>query len=70
PLFSDSDNDGLGDACDPVDNNHTDNDRMPDLFETENGVDPLDSSDAALDRDADGLTNRQGFVLGTDPSNP
>lgn len=48
-----NDGDGLGDVCDDDD----DNDGISDLVETNNGLDPFDDSDAALDLDGDGLTN-------------
>jgi hypothetical protein len=60
-----SDSDTLGNACDPDD----DGDTMPDTYETQNGLDPLNSADAALDADRDGFTNVQEFSAGTDPRN-
>jgi len=46
-----------------------DRDGIPDLTETELGLAPNDPSDAALDRDGDGQSNRAEFVAGTDPTN-
>ena len=48
---------------------------MPDSWEIENGLDPNDPSDAALDSDNDGLTNLEEFEFyntygtSTDPNN-
>jgi hypothetical protein len=39
----------------------TDGDCMPDRFELDHGLNPLDPSDAALDTDGDGLTNLEEF---------
>jgi hypothetical protein len=66
PAQADTDSDSIGDACDPDD----DNDGMPDSFETANGFDPLDTSDADEDADGDGLTNLQEFLAGLDPNDP
>ena len=46
----------------------TDGDGMSDGWETANGLDPSDATDAALDPDADGLTNLDEFQGGTDPA--
>jgi len=62
----DTDGDGQGNACDSDD----DNDGLPDTFEKSNGLNPLDGSDAALDKDADGLSNLKEFQLGTKINNP
>ena len=40
---------------------------MPDVYEIDNGFDPLDAADAAEDRDHDGLTSLQEYQQGTDP---
>jgi len=60
----DTDGDGLGNSCDPDD----DNDGMPDTYEQEVGLDPL-SFDAEDDADSDGLTNFEEYELGTEPFN-
>ena len=48
----------------------SDGDEMPDVFETANGLDPLNPLDASGDLDEDGLTNIQEFNLGTRANNP
>jgi len=45
----------------------SDDDGLPDSWERDHGLDPLDPSDALVDLDGDGLTNLQEFLLGTDP---
>ncbi len=45
-----------------------DGDGMSDTWETANGLDPTDPADAAGDPDADGLTNLDEFLEGTDPN--
>jgi hypothetical protein len=62
----DTDGDGEGDRCDSDD----DNDGMTDLYELENGFDPLDPDDAGGDADLDGETNLAESRLGTDPRDP
>lgn len=53
----DTDGDAAGDSCDPDD----DNDGLPDAYEREHGLNPLDPADAALDRDGDGSSNLEEF---------
>ncbi len=60
----DTDGDGTGNNADPDD----DNDGMPDTWETENELNPLDAADASLDPDGDGLTNLQEYQGDTDPN--
>jgi len=44
-----------------------DDDGIADGWETDHGLDPSDPADAAADPDADGLSNYQEFLDGTDP---
>jgi hypothetical protein len=48
----------------------SDGDGLPDDWENLYSLDPLNPNDAALDSDADGLTNLQEFQLGTNPRDP
>ena len=72
--LGDSDFDGLSDGREhrlhdtAPDNPDTDDDGMPDGWELENSLDPLDDSDAAPDDDMDGLSNLQEYWNGTNPS--
>lgn len=59
---TDTDGDGVGNNAD----NDDDDDGMPDQFEIDNGLDPLDPSDANEDADGDGSTNLEEFLAGTD----
>ena len=63
-VLLDTDADGTPDVTDPDD----DNDGMPDTWETENGLNPLDAADASLDPDGDGLTNLQEYQEDTNPN--
>jgi hypothetical protein len=47
--------------------NDTDGDGMPDWFEDAYGLDKYNPGDASLDKDGDGLTNLEEFLLGTRP---
>ena len=57
----DTDGDGQGDNADTDD----DGDSLPDVYELENGLSPLDPADANADADGDGWTNLVEFTQGT-----
>jgi len=44
-----------------------DGDGMPDRWEYDHDLDPLDPSDALVDSDGDGFLNRHEYIAGTDP---
>ncbi len=54
-----TDGDEAGNVCDDDD----DNDGMPDAYEVENQLNPLDRADAGLDEDGDGLSNLREYQL-------
>jgi parallel beta-helix repeat protein len=60
----DTDGDGEPDLTDEDD----DGDGIPDAWEIENGMDPLNALDASIDSDHDGLTNLQEYQFGNDPN--
>ncbi|MBF0371559.1 MAG: DUF1566 domain-containing protein [Magnetococcales bacterium] len=60
----DTDNDGTGNYADSDD----DGDGLPDTFEAQYGLDPLDENDAAVDADGDGASNLAEYQAGTDPT--
>ena len=70
--FGDFDGDGLSDArefaakTNPL-RSDSDSDGIPDNWEVERGLDPLDAADAALDYDGDGMSNQLEYELGVDP---
>ena len=45
----------------------SDGDGLPDKYERDNGMNPLDANDAAVDSDGDGFTNREEWQSGTKP---
>ena len=59
----DTDKDGIGNNADADD----DNDGMPDTWELENGLNPLDATDANKDLDQDGRSNLDEFLQNTNP---
>ncbi|MBA4387871.1 MAG: hypothetical protein C0404_07810 [Verrucomicrobia bacterium] len=65
PDTGDWDVDGIPDTNDPDD----DNDGIPDVWESANGLNQRNTSDAAQDADGDGLTNLQEYIAGTNPRN-
>lgn len=48
----------------------TDGDRMPDVWEKQNGFNELDPADALLDADDDRWSNLGEYLAGTDPRDP
>jgi hypothetical protein len=70
---NDSDGDGVNNLNDPfpLDADATldsDDDQMPDSWESSFGLDPQDAADASLDADGDGNSNLQEYNDGTDPN--
>lgn len=70
---NDTDGDGVNNSNDPfpLDADATldsDDDQMPDSWETEFGLNPQDAADASLDADGDGNSNLQEYNDGTDPN--
>jgi len=64
-VLRDTDRDGIPD----INDNDKDGDGMPDSWEIKYGLNPLNSSDAPIDNDGDGLTNLQEYLSNTDPNN-
>jgi len=52
----------------PEPGDDTDNDGLPDIYEYEHGLDPLDDADALGDSDGDGYSNLEEYEQGTDPT--
>lgn len=71
PRNADSDGDSLNDGDEVNLHNtsplaeDTDNDLLPDAVEVEEGLDPLAASDAFLDKDGDGVSNLDEWVMQT-----
>ena len=57
-----------GDETPDISDSDDDEDGMPDTWETNNALNPLDAADASLDSDGDGLTNLQEHQRNTDPN--
>ena len=62
----DTDQDGIGNNADPDD----DGDKMPDTWEEQYHLDPLDFTDAGQDADEDGISNYKEYLDGTLPDDP
>jgi hypothetical protein len=60
---TDYDEDNIPDTIDTDD----DNDGLPDDWEDENELNPMDPDDAGLDSDSDNLTNLEEYSINTDP---
>lgn len=60
----DTDKDGTGNNADTDD----DNDGLPDTWEEQYGLDPLNDSDGDMDSDGDGLSNLDEYRQGSDPT--
>lgn len=58
----DTDGDGTGDVADT----DADGDGLPDDYEVDNGLDPLDSADAIADADDDSHSNLEEYQAGSD----
>ncbi|WP_308366119.1 MULTISPECIES: hypothetical protein [unclassified Microbulbifer] len=75
PRLDDSDMDGIWDGQDrfPLDAEYTrdeDLDGIPAMWESMNGADDHNPSDASMDSDGDSLSNLYEFLLATNPNNP
>ncbi|GAD32636.1 hypothetical protein PLEI_4319 [Photobacterium leiognathi lrivu.4.1] len=67
----DADADGVADIDDsaPLDRNSDyDGDGLPDGYETDSGLNPLDASDGGIDSDSDGIRDADEMSLGLNPN--
>jgi hypothetical protein len=64
--FIDTDGDGLANYEDT----DADGDRIPDAYESTNGMNFLSAADASLDKDQDGSSNRDEYTAGTGANDP
>lgn len=67
----DADADGVADIDDsaPLDRNSDyDGDGLPDGYETDTGLNPLDASDGSIDSDGDGIRDADEMLLGLNPN--
>jgi hypothetical protein len=53
-----------------VQSSDSDGDGIPDWYERQIGLNPLDPADGALDSDGDGISNQAEYDAGTDPTDP
>ena len=65
-VLRDNDGDRIPDIQDPDD----ENDLMPDTWEIQYGLNPLNPFDAVQDKDGDGHSNLSEYTAGTDPQDP
>jgi PKD repeat protein len=63
-VLLDTDGDSMPDVSDVDD----DDDGIPDAWEIENGMNPLNATDASQDNDGDGVTNLQEYKQHTNPN--
>ncbi|MFN7560820.1 MAG: hypothetical protein ACK5TH_03485 [Prosthecobacter sp.] len=58
-----------GDGSPNLDDLDSDNDTLPDAWESLHGLSVTSAADATLDRDNDGQSNQAEFIAGTSPGN-
>merc|ERR1712023_455161 len=52
-----------------MNNADSDGDGLPDGWEVDNGMNPINGGDGNVDLDGDGLINLQEYVMGINPNN-